>query len=135
MEISTPSNQRDDSCDPQFGALLNRPFHSVELEDSKQQRQLEAGGLGWDFFPEFKFHATVCDSRDSAAMDIAIRNDVKFLPDASAEDTNQMVGMSAGECGPVTGNFIGDPSAAGHASPESLVASPEYEVASRFHFI
>ena len=41
-------------------------------------------------------------------------HEIEFLPFPSTEYANQMIGMSSGEGGVTGGNFVGDPSAAGH---------------------
>jgi len=83
---------------------------------------LESRRLCWDFLAEFKFDPAVSDDSDSAPMHARINNDVKFLSDASAEDADEMVGMSAGEYSSVARDLIGDPSAAGHPNTECRVA-------------
>ena len=40
--------------------------------------------------------------------------DVEFLSDAGAQDSDQVIGVFAGEGGAVSRDFVGDPSAAGH---------------------
>src|SRR5215831_10188191 len=118
MGISAAGDQWNDSSHTKFCALFNRPFHAIKLEDGKQQAQLESGGLCWNFLAEVEFNPAISDGGDPAVMHGRIRNDVKFLSDASAEDANEMVGMSPCEHSSVAQDLICDPSAAGHASTE-----------------
>ncbi len=73
-----------------------------------------ASGCGGNFFAKFEFDAVVGDGDDAPATDNRAGSDVEFLAHAGAQDADQVVGVRAGEGGVVVGEFVGDPSAAGH---------------------
>jgi hypothetical protein len=81
--------------------------------------------FGRKFFAEFELDSGVGDVRDTAAMKNSVGDDIEFLSNTGPQDAGEMIGVCAGECGTVRGHFIGNPSATSHASPESLVVSPD----------
>ena len=52
--------------------------------------------------------------------DYGAGSDIEFLTYAGSQDADEMIGMVAGEGGMVAGDFIGDPSAAGHGGGVGL---------------
>jgi hypothetical protein len=113
VRIGAAGDYWNDLCNAEFCAFFDRPFHTIEFEDGKEQREICGRGSG-DFFGEVEFDTMFSDIRDASAAGDAIGNDVEFLADTGAQDAGQMIGMGAGERGVIFGEFVGDPAAAGH---------------------
>jgi hypothetical protein len=114
MSFSAPRNQGNNLRDPQFGALLDRPFHAIELEDGQQQRDI-GGRRGLYLFPKFEFDAPFRELGNTATSHHPRSHNVEFLSHPGPQNANEVIGVIAGQKGVIIGNFVGNPSAAGHA--------------------
>jgi hypothetical protein len=118
MTFGPASDDGDDARRPQFRALLNCPFHAVELEDRESDGYIRDGG-GRNFFPQFELHPAFLNANYPSATDTHTGGDIEFLPYAGAENARKMLGVASGESGMIAGDFVGHPAAAGH-EPQSL---------------
>ena len=114
MRIGPAGNHRNNSGQAEFRALLDRPFHAVELEDRQQQGQVDRRWSRLNFFAEFEVDEAICYRDHDASSDDAVGDDVELLSDPCTEDANEVVSVSTGEGSSVARNLIGDPSAPGH---------------------
>jgi hypothetical protein len=86
---------RDHGHDPrnaQLGALLDRPFHAVELEDRENQCEFNHLHAG-NFFAQLKLNPVVSYGSDSAAPNGFAGSDIELLSDASSQHSHQMIRM------------------------------------------
>ena len=112
MSVGPLCDNRNDARDSDFSTFLNRPFHAIELEDSKSQSQ-SGGSSSCYFFPKSKFNAIVRNRNDFSMPNPVAACDVEFLSDLSAQHAAEMSGMLAGQRGNIFVDFVGDPTAAG----------------------
>src|SRR5438105_13721572 len=113
MRIGSAGDNGHDSRNPQLRAFLDGPFHAVEFEDCQSQHNLGGGGSG-QFLAEVEFNPLVGNGRDPSSPHRGSGRDIKFLPDAGAKNANEMIGMLPGQSGTIPGDFVGNPSTAGH---------------------
>ena len=66
MGTGAPSDERDDTGNSQFGALLDRPLHAIEFEDGECYRNLKHCSSR-KFLCEFELYAAVVDGNNPAA--------------------------------------------------------------------
>src|SRR5579871_2471018 len=89
MNIRPASDHGNDLRHTEFGALLNRPLHPIELEDCKQE-----GDVRWigrrHLCSELKLDTGIRDVYDSSTPDLRAGADVEFLPDPRTKHPNQM---------------------------------------------
>ena len=116
MRIRSPGDDGDNSSHSEFRAFFNRPFHAVELEDRQQQRELDCSWSCRNLLAEFKIDKAISYRDHYTSADHSVGDNIELLPDACAEDANQVAGVSAGEGSSVARDLISDPSATGHAS-------------------
>src|SRR5450755_249501 len=83
-----------------FRTFLDRPFHAIELEDGKQESDI-GDRCHWHFFPKFELNPAVSNGDDASSPHYSTRGDIKFLPYASTQDADEMIGMVAGKSGVV----------------------------------
>jgi hypothetical protein len=119
MSIAAAGDYGNDASDPDLRALLNRPFHAVELEDGKRQRNLRSvKRLGpWPTVllrAERELNAIMGDRGDSSAANFVPSCNVKLLPDFGAQNASKMRRMFAHQSSGVSGNLVGDPAASCH---------------------
>ena len=115
MRIAALGDQRHDAGHAEFCALLDGPLHTIELEDGEGQGDFKRSGRS-NFVSQVKFNPMIVDGRDASAANGASGGDIELLADLCAEDSNQVIGMSAGERRAVGGRFVGNPAAACHGS-------------------
>ena len=111
MSVSPLRNDRNNARHSDLSTLLDRPFHAIELEDGKNQRQI-GGGPRRHFFPKRKFNAIVRDRNDCPAPDNVAASDIKLLSDLEPAAR----GSRCKACSPVSAaifpwKVIGDPAA------------------------
>src|SRR5215469_5375735 len=113
MRVGAPGNDWHDSGDPQFGALLDGPLHTIELEDRQQESHF-GERRSRDVLSEFELDAGVADRKDPPAAHSARNGDVEFLPDSRPQHLGQVLRMCPGKGGAILMNVVGDPASAGH---------------------
>src|SRR5215831_11908536 len=113
MSLRSPGNYRDDFRHSQFRALLDCPFHAIELEDRQKQGDVRSRRR-LNLFSEFELHFAVADVRHFPPAHDSRYNNVEFLPDTSAQDANEMVRMIARKESSILRNFVSNPSSPRH---------------------
>src|ERR1700733_11069345 len=113
MRFRTPRDYRNNAGHPQFCALFNRPLHAIELEDGKQNGHRGNGALR-NSIAERELNAIIINRDDLSPADAQRRNHVELLPNSDPQNTREMGSVfSKNECS-VSGDFVGDPTAASH---------------------
>src|ERR1700692_3500274 len=115
MGIGAARDCGDDAGNAELGTLFNSPLHAVEFEDGKEQGYWNRRRSG-NFFGQIKLNPAVAHRNDSATADGLAGGDIEILADASAQDADQMFGMSADKGSAIRGDFVGYPAAARHES-------------------
>jgi hypothetical protein len=114
MGLSALRGHRNDSAGAQFHTLLNGPLHAIELEDGKDEGQPDSRS-GRNDFAELKLDPPGGDVGDTTAADTLTSHNVKFLPDPAAKHLREMLGVETDQSSAIAGDFVSDPTAAGHA--------------------
>ena len=84
MSVGPLCDDRNNARDPNLSTFLDRPFHAIELEDGKSQRQIR-GSPSRHFIPKRKFNAPVGDRNDCPAPNNIAAGDIKLLPNLSPQ--------------------------------------------------
>ena len=115
MGIGATRDQRNNSCNAEFSAFFNRPFHTIELEDGEDEREVRES-RDRHFLAKCELDSALLDFCDASAAHDGTGSNIEFLSNSGAENASQMVGVFAGKSGAVVREFVGDPSASGHSS-------------------
>jgi hypothetical protein len=65
---------------------------------------------------ELKLDPAGGDVGDTTSADTLTSHNVKFLPDPAAKHLREMLGVEADQSSAIAGDFVSDPTAAGHAN-------------------
>jgi len=105
MSIAPPGNDGNDAGYADLGALLDRPLHTIELEDGEGQRDLRRAAQRCELsltvclYAKRELHAIVGDRGYSSAANCRRGCNVELLPDFGAEHASKMSGMLADQRG------------------------------------
>src|SRR5580658_3836438 len=135
MRVAPAGDDGNNASDSNLRALLDRPLHAVELEDSQRQRDRGSGPrLGPVMvllLAERELNPIVGDRGNGSAPNFIPGCDVELLPDFSAQHAAKMSRMFAHQSSSVSGDFVGDPAAACHESvPGSQFSVPSFKILS-----
>jgi hypothetical protein len=115
MGLGALSDHGDDSAHPQLHALLNRPLHSIKLEDGEKDGQV-GDRSSRNNFAELKLYPAGGDAENAATADTLAGRDVKLLSDPSTKNLREVLGVRADQGSAIAKNFVRNPPAAGHAN-------------------
>jgi hypothetical protein len=107
--------RRASTGDSDLSALLDRPLHAIEFEDSEDERHIR-GRSYRHFFSQGKLHAFIGHRHDFSPSHHVAAGDIEFLSNLSAQYSTQVGGVFASQRGSISVDFIGDPAAAGQNS-------------------
>jgi hypothetical protein len=86
MSLSPSRNYWNDARRSQFRAFFDRPLHAIELEDRKNERDLNSNRTG-NLGAKFEFNSLGCDVRDASQANYVAAGDIEFLADSGAKYT------------------------------------------------
>jgi hypothetical protein len=113
MGLGATRDHRNDPRYSEFGALLYRPFETIELEDCKIKSE-RSERRGRQIFAKRERDAILCDRDDRSATDAISERDIELLADAGTQYARKMCGVVSDEGSSIARMFVGDPAAAGH---------------------
>ena len=114
MRVGAAGDHRHNLRYTEFGAFFNGPLHAIKFENGEQEGDI-SGGIGTKLLSQFKLHPSITDAGDFSVAHSGAGGNVEFLADAGTQGANQMVSVFTLQRGVSFRNFVGDPSAAGHA--------------------
>src|SRR5580698_9661168 len=113
MRIRSPCDGGDDLGNAQLGALLDRPFHTIKLEDGEKQSEFGSRRQR-NFVAEFELDPRALNRMYARAAHDTVGRDIELLPHTGAKHSHQVIGVLAGEGRALACYLVGDPAAASH---------------------
>jgi hypothetical protein len=113
VSIGPPRNDRNNPPRSNLRALLNRPLHAIEFEDSQRQRNFRKR-LNLKQTAQRKLNAPIRNRSNGPSADFSPGGNLELLPDLRPQHAYEMTCMLAHQSGSITKNLVSNPPSACH---------------------